>query len=206
MRYLVLPFLLVLGLAVAGCGGGGSPSVASIGSSRATTANSDSAAPSSGGGPSSGGTGLSLTMKAANGAKFAECMRKNGVPNFPDPSANGSITINSSNGVNPSSPKFRAANEKCRKLLPNGGQPTAHQQAEVQQRMLAFARCMRAHGLKDFPDPTFTNGGGSMQLKGGPGTDLNPTSPLFQRAQSACKSYLPGTGKGGISTSGGAGG
>ena len=53
--------------------------------------------------------------------------------------------------------------------------------------MLAFSACMRAHGLKDFPDPS--NGG--LQIQSSPGSDLNPSNPTFQKAQQACQKDLP---------------
>jgi hypothetical protein len=208
MRVLALLVLMSLGLVAAGCGGGGkSPSVASLGGATTTTSDSSTdSAPSAGGsaaGPS--GSNFSLVMKTQNGEKFAQCMRKNGVPNFPDPNGQGQITINGSSGIDPRSPKFQKAEQTCRKLLPNGGEATPQQRAQMQQQMLKFAACMRAHGVKDFPDPDFSNGHGSIQLKGGPGSDLNPDSPTFQRAQNACKADLPGKlgGPGGPTTSSG---
>jgi hypothetical protein len=51
---------------------------------------------------------------------------------------------------------------------------------------------MRSHGVKDFPDPTFSGGGVQLRLDGRAGSDLNPTSPLFQRARAACRPVLPG--------------
>lgn len=51
---------------------------------------------------------------------------------------------------------------------------------------LEFAKCMRAHGVSDFPDPS----GGGIQI--------SPTlaqSPAFQTAQKACSSYLPNKGQ-----------
>ncbi|MBO0815846.1 MAG: hypothetical protein J2P30_11995 [Actinobacteria bacterium] len=53
---------------------------------------------------------------------------------------------------------------------------------------LAFSRCMRAHGITAFPDP---NAQGGTTLNAGPGTGINPNSPQFQAANSACKSLLP---------------
>jgi hypothetical protein len=49
-------------------------------------------------------------------AAFAQCMRDNGVPNFPDP-VNGLINLESS-GVDRDSPKFEAAQKACESLLP----------------------------------------------------------------------------------------
>lgn len=55
---------------------------------------------------------------------------------------------------------------------------------------LAFAKCMRAHGVSNFPDPTPGRG-----IEIAPGSGLNPQSPAFQRAQSACRKYLPNKGE-----------
>jgi hypothetical protein len=51
---------------------------------------------------------------------------------------------------------------------------------------VAFARCMRAHGVSNFPDPT----GQSGQL--GPSSGVDPTSPQFQEAiNGPCLSLAP---------------
>ncbi len=55
---------------------------------------------------------------------------------------------------------------------------------------LELARCMRAHGITNFPDPST---GGGIELA--PGSGLNPRSPAFQAAQTACKKYLPNKGE-----------
>ena len=68
---------------------------------------------------------------------------------------------------------------------------------------LAFSQCMRAHGITDFPDP---QGNGDLALKVQLGSDLNPRSPQFQSAQSACHSDLPGGGAGAPQTSSNGGG
>ena len=59
--------------------------------------------------------------------------------------------------------------------------------------LLAYSECMRAHGVPDFPDPV----GNSLQIKGGPGSDLDPNSPKMQTAQKACQSLAPGGAQGG---------
>jgi hypothetical protein len=53
---------------------------------------------------------------------------------------------------------------------------------------LAYAKCMRSHGVPDFPDP---KSNGELQLSAGPGSDLGPDAPQFQKAQRACRSLLP---------------
>jgi hypothetical protein len=57
------------------------------------------------------------------------------------------------------------------------------------QQELAYSRCMRSHGIADFPDPP--SGGGAFQFQGGPGSDMNPQSSAFQAATNACKSLAP---------------
>lgn len=53
---------------------------------------------------------------------------------------------------------------------------------------LQFARCMRTHGVTNFPDPSASGG---IQI--GPGS--NPQSPAFETAQNACNKYLPDKGQ-----------
>jgi hypothetical protein len=180
-------------LLAAGCGGaGGAPGIASIASSStgaATTSTTESG--SAFGGKVPQGARFQIAMNVGNatdGAKFSACMRKHGVTNFPDPNSQGVIAFGSGNGIDPNSPTFQSARTACQKLLPNGGRPTPQQQAQMQQQALAFSKCMRAHGIKDFPDPS----GNGIQLKGGPGSDLNPQNPQFQAAQQACGNFLPG--------------
>jgi hypothetical protein len=188
-------------LLAAGCGGGGSnsPGVASVADSSTaavtTTTQNGSASGSEKPFPGSGGGHFQIGMRvgnAADGAKFSACMRKHGITNFPDPNGQGVISISSGMGIDPGSPEFQSARTACMKLLPNGGQPTPAQIAKLQQQMLAFSACMRAHGLKDFPDPS--NGG--LQIRVHPGSDLDPSNPTFQKAQQACQKDLPFKGGG----------
>jgi hypothetical protein len=46
--------------------------------------------------------------------KFAQCMRRNGLPDFPDPTADGNFRL----GPDGDSPKYEAARQKCQSLLP----------------------------------------------------------------------------------------
>ena len=58
---------------------------------------------------------------------------------------------------------------------------------------VAYARCMRSHGISDFPDPTTSPGGRvAIQLNGGPGSDLNKSNPTFKAANQVCRSLEPG--------------
>jgi hypothetical protein len=105
----------------------------------------------------SNGTGAGTTTTAVHdkAVKFAECMRHNGVAAFPDPDASGDLTIDAvANGssLDTSSAVFERALTACRSLEPagfTGGKVTASQR----QARLEFARCVRDHGVTDFPDP-----------------------------------------------------
>jgi hypothetical protein len=55
--------------------------------------------------------------------KYVACMRKNGVPKFPDPQSDGRILIDPSSGVDPQSSQFKAAETTCRTLMPGGVAP-----------------------------------------------------------------------------------
>jgi len=47
--------------------------------------------------------------------KFAACMRENGLPNFPDPDADG--TLNLPEGIDPDSQEFKQADKTCAEQL-----------------------------------------------------------------------------------------
>jgi hypothetical protein len=129
---------------------------------------------------------------------YARCMRSHGVPTFPDPNSKGHLS--SSNIPNLNSPQYRKAQEVCRPLLPEGyteqgGSPTGGSLTPQQQaQFLKYARCMRAHGLPNFPDPTSSG----LTLSG-----IDPNSPPFQTAQKVCSSLLPNRGKGNFQSVGG---
>jgi hypothetical protein len=82
------------------------------------------------------------------GVKFAECMRENGVGDFPDPNASGQFEY----GVSVSAAVFTAAVHACKDLQPPGTL-SADRTPEQQSAALEFAQCVRDNGVKDFPDP-----------------------------------------------------
>jgi hypothetical protein len=105
-----------------------------------------------------GGTSTNASSAAIReqALKFSECMRANGVKDFPDPDASGELTIDAiANGssVDTTSATFTRAMNACKNLEPPGftGQKRTAQQQEA---ALAFAQCIRDKGVKDFPDPT----------------------------------------------------
>jgi hypothetical protein len=144
---------------------------------------------------SSGGTDASASSAYGKSLQFASCMRSHGVPNFPDPKANGAgvLKVQSTggntevNGVSVNGPAFQGAMQACKSDLPNGGKPQPLSESR-RNAMLAFSACMRRHGLPNFPDPTFNDGQAGLIFRRSSGID--PNSPAFQAAQKACASDL----------------
>ena len=58
---------------------------------------------------------------------------------------------------------------------------------------LAYSKCMRGHGVPDFPDPKISSNGGGTSVSQGVGTrgDLNPGNPAFKAASRVCRSLQP---------------
>jgi hypothetical protein len=57
---------------------------------------------------------------------------------------------------------------------------------------VAFAACVRSHGVKDFPDPQVIGGVSTIRLDTNIHPDLDPGSPFFERAAKACHAVDPG--------------
>jgi hypothetical protein len=98
------------------------------------------------------------TVNHGKAVKFAECMRANGVSEFPDPGASGDLTIDGiANGssLDTSAPAFKQALGACKELEPAGFMGTKRS-SQQQAAALKFAQCVRENGVPDFPDPTPT--------------------------------------------------
>jgi hypothetical protein len=180
-RIALLPgLLLTLALAVAACGGGAGKSdgVASLGG--ADSATSTTAA---GGGDD--------RQKALN---WARCMRQHGI-NLPDPSFDAQGRV-----VPPEPPalgdaakrKYGAAEQACRQYETSGGPPPHPPSAQERQQALAFARCVRQHGI-NVPDPQITADGIYQPLPEG----MERDDPRLRAPRQACEQFLPPHERGG---------
>lgn len=124
--------------------------------------------------------------------QWTQCMRANGVSNFPDPDAQGRFLIDSKK-IDVNTAAFKNAQQACADKFPAGVKArSAQDNSEFQSQMLAYAQCMRANGVPSFPDPEVTEGRVTMKLPAG----VDRNSDIFRKAQDACRMKLP-TGFGG---------
>jgi hypothetical protein len=106
------------------------------------------------GGSSSSGS------RAASGnsaLKFAACVRAHGVPDYPDPRA-GRITVDT-HTLSESSAVVDAALGRCQHYQTAsqvGLRLSPAQLTRVRAGALVYAKCMRAQGLTNYPDPVIS--------------------------------------------------
>jgi hypothetical protein len=142
-----------LALLASGCGASKSPSLASVGSST-TNAQGSSSSNSS---PAAAQRDKALA--------YSRCMRSNGVPNYPDPNSNSDLPKGNAQAFGVSTSQYQAAEQACGHLLPSSGSASLTQclmtgdcpQSVVEPALeegRTFARCMRSHGVPNWPDPT----------------------------------------------------
>ena len=110
------------------------------------------------------------------GVRFADCVRTHGYPGFPDPGGAFPPGIKQS-------PAFRTAWQKCLKLEPPGTSTGKPINGSQRAAALAQVRCIREHGIPNFPDPTFPASGGEL-FPAIPG--FNAASPAFRQAATLC--------------------
>jgi hypothetical protein len=139
-------------------------------------------------GAGSASPSASSSPGGASALAFSRCMRAHGIKDFPDPGSNGAINVNGAPGsdLDRNDPRFQAADQACKSLLPPGHTGSS---GALRTANLHYARCMRSHGISDFPDP---NADGSLSLKISPGGDLDPNNPQYKKANNACKHYRMG--------------
>jgi hypothetical protein len=156
--------LAIAGLLAAGCSSGPAPA----------------ASPATGVG--AGGAGSNTKTL------YISCLQAHGV-HIPDPVAGGNggaaAAAHDGGGVNRNSPQFRRAERACVSLRPRGTEAVITTQDQVDY--LRAAQCMRTHGVPEFPDPVFSDGGVHFPVPPG----VNTHSPQVQRAVTTCRRLIP---------------
>src|SRR5512132_2929832 len=117
-----------------------------------------------------GGAGAATTTSGQQDAaavwrELVRCARANGTPNPP-----ASVR--------------RACQSIYDRLPPSARDEAARPPADM-QALLRYARCMREHGVADFPDP---DAEGNFRKPAG---SAGPDTPGFERAMQACRQLDP---------------
>jgi hypothetical protein len=136
------------------------------------------------------------------GAKFAACMRENGV-NYPAPGTSAAL---GAKGLNTTSSAYKKALAKCRSVLSNALRATARAggtgaagsvgqakappaaltvkvPASVTAILTRFTTCMRTHGVGAFPQPK----GATFDMTG---THIDTHSATYKSAETHCNLIL----------------
>ena len=163
--------LVLLGLALAACGSQqASPPVAHVARS----------------------TGTAIASAPTNAPLLAtRCLRQHGLPNLPSPflatsgPAKGQVVLDKQGlAAYPSSVVSQATAACSAAMAALSGGPNAAPSAHELQALLAFAHCVRNHGVPNFPDP---NSQGGFDLAG---TGIN-SHQLTSTELAAARTCLP---------------
>ena len=159
--------------------------------------------------PSSAGSPPAAAGSATSSSAvaYSHCMRFHGVPNFPDPPSSGVVPKSDPRELGASSSQVQAAQRDCQHLYPTNGRAVGASlrqceetgdcpQAMVQRvvnDMRLLARCMRSHGVPNWPDPT-------VDSEGRPDFNLlhvhgfDPNSPQINNKMQECGHVMPAGG------------
>lgn len=150
----------------------------------------DAAADSPNSGPSSSS---SSSGTSNSGVAYAQCMRKNGVTNFPDPEeqSGGGVKLVIPEGVDQNSPTFKSAQSACQSLLYQGDTGDAAGSRDFDAtKVAAWAKCIRENGVPNFPDPEVN--GNTIVIDVNKAGLTGRDDPNFTKAAEACYSIRPG--------------
>ncbi|HLH15036.1 MAG TPA: hypothetical protein VKV16_09625 [Solirubrobacteraceae bacterium] len=76
-----------------------------------------------------------------------------------------------------------------------GGSSPSESSVPTQQKLVAYAQCMRSHGVPEFPEPTEGKLLLHSEVHDGHVSGVDPQSSQFQAASKACEKLAPNGGK-----------
>jgi hypothetical protein len=164
--WLALGVLLTLGLI--GCG-----------------SNKDNGGVATAGGKSAGPGSVASGKEA--GLKYSQCMRDNGVPEFPDPDVDDTGRVTYDIPENIPDAQINAAEAKCKDLRPFGPGPGGPDPARIEQ-LRKHSQCIRDNGIPEFPDP---EADGSRRIDFAKIGLSGPDDPKFKAALEKCQKMMP---------------
>lgn len=152
--------------------------------------------------PSASPSRMSDAQVLALGKELAQCIRDNGVPEFPDPKLeNGQLVVPGMDEMDEATKqRGELALEKCRPIMnripaaalgrDESGDGRHYATAEDVPKLRKFAECIRNNGVPEWPDPkpdgSFPIGEGSPLITEG-------KSPRIIGAMQACRQYWDGS-------------
>ncbi|GAA4264165.1 hypothetical protein [Dactylosporangium darangshiense] len=139
---------------------------------------------------SASGTSTDVQKALDAGKRFAQCGRDHGLPNFPDPElyAGRIGYFHSPQDVKDQEDQVLKIPE-CRAILaeipvlPDDRPPPS---AADMQKLRDFAKCIREHGIPEWPDP---KSDGTFPIAGTPIQAESKSSGRLSTAVEACKQY-----------------
>ena len=137
---------------------------------------------------------------------YSACMRSHGVPSFPDPDGSGQLPKADARRLGVSSSQLQAAQQTCQSLLPD--QSGVINAGSIDQCMVAgdcpralarqvlndernFSRCMRSHGVPNWPDPSIDSRGRPVFAISISKLGFDPYSPRVWAKGNQCSHLMP---------------
>lgn len=110
--------------------------------------------------------------------QFASCARAHGVPDFPDPrvDSQGRASFPNEAQVKQESGQVSSACGAILSRLPASARQNAPVTAAQLRQLVAWARCMRSHGVPNWPDP---RSDGTFPIAGTPLAAEGKTGPVL---------------------------
>ena len=141
---------------------------------------------------------LSRSTNVQKALAYSRCMRAHGVLKFPDPNSSGAIPKVGLQQLGVSSTVFQAAQSACQHLLPNSGQSSQAWDQMALNALWNFARCVRSHGVPNWPDPLAESDPGQPGTPGFPRNTpgVNQNAPQVKNVLQKCQHLLAGIGYG----------
>jgi hypothetical protein len=167
-----------LALLATACGGPSAGQVAELGT---TTTNSSSITDSS----------SAASAQANRALAYSQCMRSNGVLDYPDPNSSGATDKSKVSAARSSvgGSRFAAALNACKHLLPpSPAGPTPAELQQVVNDMANVARCIRSHGVPNWPDPSLDVGRPTFDIH-----NIDYQAPKISAAIHQCQHLMPGS-------------
>ncbi|MET9089777.1 hypothetical protein ABZX77_49370 [Streptomyces sp. NPDC004237] len=139
------------------------------------------------------GSSNSSSGSSNSAVAYSQCMRDNGVSNYPDPKedSQGRVQLTVPADVDQNSPTFKSAQSACQSKLVQGDTgAAANSRSFDATKVAAWAKCIRKNGMPNFQDPKVD--GSTIIIDADAAGISGQNDPNFAKATAACYSIRPG--------------